>query len=336
MNQIELFFDQSFPKNTYHHVLQKFLNNRRKRISEHTVPRIFYNLYPIGEDLNNPVITVLTRDWIKKYIDKLWLHYAPDTMRTKIGDIRQFFKWCKKKKHLSKNVAKHVKPIRLRRQRRTKAVPEEDVKKLIDHLAKQVQHLVYRDFFGTLQLNVPIKWSDSDVKVLRDLFITVFLYETGARGGELSKLGSRAMNQATKIKAAAHLITVVGKTNDRDYIFTKHTAELWRIWQQIRPEACPEFAVIGWAKSHPHNRIKTDGISQMLVRRCQEIEIRPFRTHALRHAKVKRSRRIVGLEITSQLIDHSHIDTTRGYANIDDDELAAAAIKTGIQYDIWK
>lgn len=336
MNQIELFFDQSFPKNTYHHVLQLFLNKRRHRISEHTVARIFYNLYPIGEDLNNPVITVLTRDWIKKYIDELWLHYAPDTMRTKIGDIRQFFKWCKKKKHLSKNVAKHVKPIRRRRQRRTKAVPEADIKKLIDHLAEQIRHLVYRDIFGILQINSEAQWSDSEVKVLRDLFITAFLYETGARAGELSKLGSRAMNQAPQMNTNAYLITVVGKTNDRDYIFTNHTAELWRIWQQVRPQERPEFEIIGWAKSHPHAKIKTNGISQMLVRRCQEIEIRPFRAHALRHAKVRRSRRIVGLEITSQLVDHSHIDTTRGYANIDDDELAAAAIKTGIQYDIWK
>jgi integrase len=82
--------------------------------------------------------------------------------------------------------------------------------------------------------------------------------------------------------------------------------------------------------------MKTSGISQTLVRRSKEAGIRPFRAHALRHAKVKRSRRLVGLEITSQLIDHSTLDMTRHYANIDEDELAEATIKTGIQYDLWK
>lgn len=337
MNQVERFFASTYPENTFNDVLLIFLKKQSQKISEHTVSRLFYNLRPIGEELGNPDIRELDRNWVKKYVDKLWLRYAPDTMRTKVGDIRQFFKWCKKKGYLSKNIAKRIKPLRRRhRHRRVKAASEADVRQLIGHLARKTKHRVYRDLFGTLQAAPKHEWSNQEIKYLRDLFIVIFLYETGARAGELSTLGSYTMTHVVENVAPSYTITVIGKTDDRDYMFTNRTAELWRVWQQVRPSRCQEYAVIGWGKAHPHSRIKTNGISQMLVRRCEESEIRPFRAHALRHAKVKRGRHLVGLEITSQLIDHSRIDTTRGYANIDEDELATAAVKTGLQYDPWE
>ena len=337
MNKIDTFFQETYPKNSYLDVLQTFLNKRRKKVAEPTVHRLFYNLHPIGEKFDEDTpIDALTRNWLKEYVDKRWLDSAPDTMRTRIADIRQFFKWCKKKGHLPKNVAKRLKPIRRRRQRRSKAAPEKHIKLVIQHISKKIDHLVYRDENNKIQ-HAPKKfWHEQDIKYCRDLFITVFLYETGARGGELSNLGSHTMNEVTKEKRDTYMVTMVGKTNDRDYLFTKRTAELWRLWQKLRPEECQEYAVIGWGRAHSHDQFSTNGISQMLLRRCDEIGIKPFRTHSLRHAKVKRSRQAVGLEVTSHLIDHSNIDTTRGYANIDEEELSEAALKTGLQYDIWE
>ena len=130
-------------------------------------------------------------------------------------------------------------------------------------------------------------WTDESIRALRDLFIITFLYEIGVRAGELSNLGTRAMNEATKTAAAAYAITVIGKTNDRDCSFTNRTAELWRIWQQVRPEGGEEYAVIGWRRYHPPGRLYTNGISQMLERRCQSLDVPIFRAQVLRHAKVR-------------------------------------------------
>lgn len=238
--KVREFLAAPYGKDDYFGVLQKFLKKRLdKGRSVHTIARLYYNLYPIGETLDNPPIDEVSRDWLKQYVDKQWLEYAPETMRTFIGDVRQFFKWCKKKRHLPKNIAKSIKPVRKRkrRNRRAKAAPEADMQSLMTHLADQLKNdgLVYRGFFKNLQA-AESGWTDESIRTLRDLFIITFLYETGVRAGELSTLGTRTMQEATKTLAAAYMITVVGKTDDRDYSFTNHTAELWHIWQQVRPD----------------------------------------------------------------------------------------------------
>jgi integrase len=144
------------------------------------------------------------------------------------------------------------------------------------------------------------------------------------------------MNTAIAEPASAYMITAVGKTDDCDYFFTERTAELWRMWNAVRPTKCEEYAIMGWGNGHQHTRMKTSGISLMLTRLCEKVGVRPFRAHALRHAKIKRNRKKVGIEMASILVDHSDIDTTRGYANVDDDEIAAAAGKTGLKINIWK
>ncbi|RMG74902.1 MAG: hypothetical protein D6711_07810 [Chloroflexi bacterium] len=338
--KVKTFLEHPYPKESYFGILQKFLKKRlAKGISEYTICRLYYNLYPIGEKLGDNPITDLNRKWLKEYVKLRWLTYSPDTMRTCIGDIRQFFKWCKKKGYHPKNIAKSIKPTRTRknRKKRSKAAPEAHIHKIMSHLANKLQqnNLIYRDIFHNLQAS-PSGWTDKAIRDLRDLFIITFLYETGARAGEISNLGAKAMNEATKTPAAAYTITVIGKTNDRDYSFTNRTAELWKIWEQIRPAGANEYAVIGWAANHQPGQILANGISAILVRHCKNLGIPIFRAHALRHAKVKRSRRAVGLEMASLLIDHSSINTTRGYANIDEEELTEATIKTGLQLDLWE
>ena len=336
MNKLERFMTGIYPAGSYFAVLQLFLQKKQKRVSQFTVARLYFNLQPIGEELNNPDIEQISREWLDDYIERCWLGYAPETMRTMIGDVRQFFRWCKKKKY-TKNIAQGVKPVkrRQRRNRRVRPAPEADIKKLIEFLAKPLKQevLLYRDVFQVLQ--PAAGWPDEAVRVLRDLLIVVFLYETGARVGELAKLGARVMDEATKRPRESYLITVIGKTDDRDRLFTERTAELWRVWQQVRPPLLREYAVIGWSYRNPPAPFDPHGISSMLMRRGKAAGIRPFRANALRHAKVRRSRQIVGLEITSRLIDHSTIGITQGYDYIDEIELSKAARDTGLISDIW-
>lgn len=340
MNKFQKFLAGSYTTKSYYATLQTFLKKQqRKGKSIHTIERMFYNLHPIGEKLNNPQLNQITRNQLRAYIDNSWLHLARDTMRTRIGDVRQFFKWCKKKRLHKQNIASKIKPVKQkfrRRRRRLKAAPERDLKQIMKHLAGQLKNngLIYQGLFKELCIAEEKIWSKQEIMTLRDLFAVTFLYETGARAGELAELGSKAMNRATSQRSCAYTITVVGKEEDVEYYFTQRTAEFWHIWQQIRPNAYSMYAMISW--KHKPKTIKSSGISQMIFRRCEQVEIkRPFRANAIRHAKIKRSRKMVGIKTTSILIDHESIDTTWNYANIDEDEIAQAAIKTGLRYNVW-
>ncbi|MFK7804903.1 MAG: tyrosine-type recombinase/integrase [Anaerolineae bacterium] len=145
------------------------------------------------------------------------------------------------------------------------------------------------------------------------------------------------MDQATEAPSKIYLVvTGVGKTNDHDYYFTHATAELWYLWKQVRKDKLL-YAISGWRRGEKHRPMFTNGVSQMLYQRGRAAGAEsPFRSHPLRHAKVKRSRKKVGLDIAKVLVDHADIETTWGYANIDQEELEEAVLSTGISFDIWE
>lgn len=329
-----LFTKQTFTTGTYHATLQTFLKYKRKKgVSEYTIQRGFFNLHPIGEELGNPSISELNQDWLKQYVDRLWARYARDTVRTAVGDIRDFFRWCKKKGHLKKNLAKHIKPVSRKPHaiQKPKAAREDVCLKTLAYLSKGLAGYVYRDVFGVLALSEGMQWPDSKKLLLRDLFALTFLYETGARVGEVSKLGTVVMNKATAIRQPVYYVTVSGKYGRPDRYFTEKTAEIWRLWNVIKPNsiyAVPSWRVGGADLMPPHS------ISCMCVRHSKKFGD-PFRANALRHAKIKRTRKIAGLEIASLLVDHSDLNTTWGYANFEDNELAEAATASGLLIDIW-
>lgn len=333
--KLSSFLVDLFPAGSFHATLQMFLLKHRSRgVSEHTVIHLYKSLWPLADWLNNPPVTAVTPRNLKTYQEHLFLHYAPGTIRPVIGDIRQFFKWTKRKRITDKNPAKRLTKPRPRRGR-DRAADETAVASVIAYLSAKLRHLVYRDLFGVLVAEAADKWGESDILALRDLFILAFLYETGGRASELVTLGSRVMERECTAVKPAYTVTAIGKTNDRDMRFTERVAELWRIWQKIRPSGCEEYAVFSLSLNHPAAPLKSNGVSQMLARRCKEAGVGVFRSHSLRHAKVRRSRRLVGLEMASLLIDHSSVEMTRHYANVEDEEIATAVTQTGIQGDIW-
>lgn len=339
--KVAVFLAADYEKGSCFAVLQRFLEKQQARgLSVYTVARLYYSLHPIGVAAENAPLAALSTEWLREYLDDLWRTHAPETLRTHTADARQFFKWCKKKGHHPLNIARGIRPVRYRpqRRRRVTAAPEADVRQVMAHLAGllRASDLVYRDLFRTLQA-AETGWTEETVRALRDLLILAFLYETGARVGELSRLGSASMDEAIRQPQSVYQVTVVGKTNDRERYFTTYTAELWRLWQQVRPAQAREFAVVGWrgGREAEAEQMRTNGISQMLERRCIQAGVRPFRAQSLRHAKVKRSRQQVGMELAAVLIDHSTIRSTWNYVNIDDDEISQAVVATGLQTDLW-
>lgn len=334
MREITVFLSNRQTPGSFQEALQKFISKRhRKGLSDYSVIHLYNSLYPMGLELKNPQMTDLTPQKVKGYVDRLWLKYAPGTMRPIIGDLKQFLAWCKKKGYTGKNLGSRLTKPRPRRIT-SKAAREADVAAVMSLLAGLLTHRVYRDLFGNLVHDAAANWSEAEILAIRDLFAVVFLYETGGRARELTQLGTKVMERACQTPAAAYTVTSIGKTNDRDLRFTDNTAELWRIWSAVRPHEC-DYALYSLRPTHPAGPLTSNGLSQILVRRCNEAGVPVFRSHALRHAKVRRARRLVGLEIASLLIDHSSVEMTRNYANVDDGELSEAVVKTGLQRDIW-
>lgn len=337
--KLEVFLHIGQPHLSFHDGLQQFLSNRRRKgLSEYSITHLYNSLWPLGEALKNPALTTITPRHLKDYNDALWLKYAPGTVRPIVGDIKQYFRWCKKKRLITGNPAKRLAKPRPRRSKKDKAAPETAVAQVIRHLGGKLERVIYRDLFGQLHHEAAETWKESEILALRDLFVVVFLYETGARASEMVKLGAAMMVKACGEGGGAYCVTSTGKTADRDMRFTRATAELWRVWYAVRPQNTPAdaYAIFSLQPTRPAAPLTSNGVSQILVRRCKEAETAVFRSHSLRHAKVRRARRLFGLEMASLLIDHSSVEMTRNYANVDESEVNEAVRKTGLPFDLFK
>ena len=225
-------------------------------------------------------------------------------------------------------MVKKLAAVRMKSHRRkNRAANEGDVSTLINIMSHELNPYIERDLFGNL-----IAKSGIDPWLVRDLFALVFIYETGARVGELVELGSLPMNKAVATRSSVYSITMVGKTDDRDRWFTQSTADMWALWTKVRPEGAEDYAVVGWIWDGTlATPMRPDIITQAIQRRCVNAGIPPFTSKALRHAKVKRARAIGGIEVPQFLLDHSQLSTTMNYDWGADEFAQEAALATGLK-----
>ena len=318
--------------------LSAFLDEKAATLSRYSIIHLRASLEPLVRALGNPEAEAVTFASLRAYVDSLYLRYKPGTIKPVVGDIRQFFRWCRKRKWVRKNPAKRLRAPGSRLLASTAGnhtPPEENIRRLIRYLSDSLNDLVYRDLFGNLCAAPPEAWPYAARQTLRDLFIVVFLHETGARAGELWRLSSRAMDEAVSSGAETFRVISTGKTAAVALYFTPATAELWRVWQQIRPPGCESYAVVGWKDGHEPRAMSTETISRTIARQCRRAGVPPFRAHALRHAKIQRGTAAVGLAITSRLIGHSSVAVTAAYARTGERELEEAAKLTGLGYRLW-
>lgn len=317
-----------------------FLAEKTAELSPYSVKHLRSSLNSLADALADPLLSDVAYDDLRTYADGLRLKYAPGTIKSVIGDIRQFWRWCKKRRYVAKNPAKRLKsPSRrvLLDAAESKAPPEDDIQGLLDHLTAQLENVVYRDLFGNLCHALADEWSYDERQAVRDLFILSFLYETGARAGELWRLGSQAMEAAVSGPGPVYRAASTGKTGDVTLRFTIATAELWAVWNAVRPPGggTAAYAVVGWKRGRAPAPMTTPTLSKVLARRCRQIGLPPFRAHALRHAKIQRGVNAVGLEATSRLIGHGSAIVTAGYAVAGERELNDAALATGLHGRLW-
>lgn len=282
---------------------------------------------------------------IKQTIEALWQKYSYSSMRTAIMDLRSFSRWAHENDHHAKHIAAIIKPLKNRQSRkRTRAVPPDcpHVHHVRAYLATQLaeRELIRRLPKGGALWVAEEGWTLNALKLLRDLFLLTFMYETGIRAGEMSRLGARTLNRVTAEKQRTYDLYAYGKTQERKRLFTESSAELWRIWAAVRPkdETCEHLAVIGWHNGQPPAPFEPNGISAMLKRRCAESELdkaHHFAAQALRSAKARRAIRMFGASVAQHLVDHSLLETTLGYDHVNDSEYERAIIATGVTQAVF-
>lgn len=317
-------------------VVAAFLAEKAGELSPYSVAHLRASLEPMARALGDAPVDGVTYGDLRAYADGLRLRYKPGTLRPLVGDIRQFWRWAKRRKYVSRNPAKRLRgPSRrvVDEAATPKATPEDDARRVIDYLAGRLSRVVWRDLFGNLCAAPMGEWGDDDRRLARDLFIVTFLYETGARAGELWRLGRRAMVESIAGPGPVYRVASSGKTGEVVLRFTTAAAELWSVWEIVHPGG--EYAVVGWKTGSPPAPMSTQTVGRMLARHCERAGVAPFRAHALRHAKVRRAKAAVGLETASRLIGHGSAVMTAAYGMADEDELHAAALATGLAGRLW-
>ena len=133
--KVKLFLERSYAQGSYYDVLQNFLQSKEDRgLSSYSIIHLYSTLYSLGEALGNPSLKTMTHHDLKAYENKLWLRYARGTMRPLVGDIKQFFRWCKEREYHSKDIGKPIKMPRLPRIKQNKAASEANIKSVIQML----------------------------------------------------------------------------------------------------------------------------------------------------------------------------------------------------------
>lgn len=313
--------------------LQRFLQEKAIETSAKNCAHLFESLYPLCQALPNlaeVTFEVLTRKRVE-----LRSRYSNGSIRSKIVDWRTFFRWCKKRKLVKRNPAKRLSLPKVRGT--NKAATDADVQAVMRSLAGRIQHRVVRNLFGQLEAIRPDLWNSIERHAVRDLFILTFLYESGARGGELANLTVKDMMQALQSDNSGELVysvEVFGKTDEQTYLFTEKTAEVWRVWRQVSMQS--NYAVFNW-RGREVMQMKTAEISRMLARRCEQAGLaKKFRSHALRHLKMGRLAGMgYGDKFIQEFIGHRNIASTEGYLNPQDATVKQAAIKTGLIHDYF-
>lgn len=314
-----------------------FLGERTPELSPYSVAHLRASLLPMARALGDAPPPAVTYSDLRTYVDGLRLRYKPGTVRPTVGDIRQFWRWAKKRGLVERNPAKRLKGPTRRTVVETaapKAVDDDDARRVLGWLAGRLERVVYRDLFGNLVAAPLSEWSDDARRHARDLFILAFLYDTGCRAGELWRLSAAAMSSACAAPGPVYRVASTGKTGECVLRFTVATAELWSIWDCVRPSG-DGHAVVGWGRGRPVGPLSTSTLSRMLSRHCDRAGVARFRAHALRHAKVRRAKAAAGLEVASRLIGHGSTLVTAAYGRGDDEDLTAAALATGLTARLW-
>ena len=205
---------------------------------------------------------------------------AAATVKSRVTDVKSFFRWCVNRGLLDRSPAAHLSVKRPKR-RKVKAIKPDDLNLLM-----------------------------SDAEHPRDVALMRFIASTGCRSGEAAGL----LIEDLDLERREAFID--GKTDTRYVDFDKRTARAIKVWVDCHPNKECGFVFVGIPA--PHHPSSFGTIYQMVRRRAKGANVNGrFNPHAVRHLVGQVWTDSTNLELTRQKLGHADISTTAVYANQD-------------------
>lgn len=198
--------------------------------------------------------------------------------------ISSFFSWLENEDYIMKSPARRIRKVRV---------------------GKIVKEIYTEENIELMRQNC---------KNARDLAIIDMLYSTGMRVGELVRLNIADIDFENKE------CVVLGKGNkQRKVYFDAKTKIHLQQYLNSRKDIDPALFV---SQLYPHNRLKISGVEIALRKIGEKLHISKVHPHKFRRTlATKAIDKGMPIEQVQHLLGHTKIDTTLGYAMVDDENV---------------
>ncbi|GAA4626800.1 tyrosine-type recombinase/integrase [Actinoallomurus vinaceus] len=216
--------------------------------------------------------------------------WAPSTVNKHLVALRQVLRSCMRHGLMPAEDyirASDVKPVTGYREPVGRAIPNEDVAKLLQKCLK-----------------------DHSPAGVRDAAIVALMHSTGLRRSEV--VGTRR----SSYDAAARTLQIVGKRNKQRTVYVNARAASWvNAWLIHVPAGNgPLFCPVHWSGSIQHRHMTGEAIGEILTRRCTEAGIARILAHDFRKTFISNFLAMGGdLVLAQRQAGHSDVSTTARY-----------------------
>lgn len=187
-----------------------------------------------------------------------------------------------------------------------------------DYIMKSPAHRIRKVRVGKIVKEIyteeNIELMRQNCKNARDLAIIDMLYSTGMRVGELVRLNISDIDFENKE------CVVLGKGNkQRKVYFDAKTKIHLQQYLNSRKDTDPALFV---SQLYPYNRLKISGVEIALRKIGEKLHISKVHSHKFRRTlATKAIDKGMPIEQVQHLLGHTKIDTTLGYAMVDDENV---------------
>jgi integrase len=223
---------------------------------------------------------------------------ADGTIAGWVATHKAFWKWAKKRKLISKNVAKRLKQPRFDPVVRT-AAPAAHVQAVLAALPAFVAHRGQRP------------------RDVRDALLVSLSLDCGGRLGAMADLRRSEVVRALSRGVLAgdgrmvYRVTSRNKTGSVALEFCQETADLFRLWFEVGPTAVVDRVFVSVARNAPQGTLlRRDTVARAFARICQFAKVPTFRAHAVRKRNISDIMADNDPEVAQRYAGHRDLATT--------------------------
>ncbi|RKL64712.1 integrase [Salipaludibacillus neizhouensis] len=245
-----------------------------------TMKNYYFQLNVLIRHFGDIDINSFCTDSLKKYLVEEGEDLKPSSLGHRIRFLKSLFKWSHEEDYISKNPAAKIKEPKL-----GKRIPKFLSEQEIEHLRESSQTTMEKALFE-------------------------FMYSTGCRIGEITKLDREDINFQTQS------VIVFGKGNKEREVYFNIRSGIWlkRYLEERKDNDLASFVT----ERKPHHRMNIDLMRYIIKRISKRAGInKNIHPHQLRHSYATHMMNNgAPLEIIQSLLGHEKSETTRVYAQL--------------------